>query len=81
VLCSYFWLNAGILAVGLVVYAFVARSYTEKPILSSERVRMPPKCALWPTVAVVFLEMETHWQAVCLCGLILMQQQHTSASC
>lgn len=37
-LCSYFWLNAGILAVGLVVYAFIARSYTEKPILSSERV-------------------------------------------
>ncbi len=36
--CSYFWLNAGILAVGLVIYAFIARSYTEKPILSRERV-------------------------------------------
>jgi hypothetical protein len=34
----YFWLNAGILAVGLAVYAWVAHSYTEKPILSSEDV-------------------------------------------
>jgi hypothetical protein len=38
--CRYFWLNAGILAVGLVIYIFVARSYTEKPILSSEQVRI-----------------------------------------
>lgn len=39
-MCRYFWLNAGILAVGLVIYIFVARSYTEKPILSSEQVRI-----------------------------------------
>lgn len=33
----YFWLNAGILAVGLVVYALVARTYTEKPVTNVDK--------------------------------------------
>lgn len=37
--CRYFWLNAGILGVGLVVYYFVARNYQEKPIMTGEKVR------------------------------------------
>jgi hypothetical protein len=37
------FLNAGILAVGLVVYIFVARAFTERPILSSEKVRQGRK--------------------------------------
>lgn len=36
--CRYFFLNAGILAAGLIAYCFVARAYTEKPVLSSEKV-------------------------------------------
>jgi hypothetical protein len=32
-------LNAGILAVGLVVYALVARTYTEKPVTNVDKVR------------------------------------------
>lgn len=32
----YFWLNAGILAVWLVIYFIVARKYTEKPILDAD---------------------------------------------
>jgi hypothetical protein len=31
-------LNAGILAVGLVIYALVARTYTEKPVTSVDKV-------------------------------------------
>lgn len=38
VLCRYFWLNAGILVAGLIVYALVARTYTEKPVLQADKV-------------------------------------------
>ncbi|KAF8073093.1 NPF8.3 [Scenedesmus sp. PABB004] len=33
----YFWLNAGIIAVGLVLYTLVARRYVEKPVLESDK--------------------------------------------
>jgi hypothetical protein len=48
VCCRYFWLNAGILGLGLIVFIFVARSYTEKPIMSGEKVR--------PLVSVMLLD-------------------------
>lgn len=37
--CRYFWLNAGILAAGLVVYTIIARGYTEKPVTDVNKVR------------------------------------------
>uniref|UniRef100_A0A383VGU9 Major facilitator superfamily (MFS) profile domain-containing protein n=1 Tax=Tetradesmus obliquus TaxID=3088 RepID=A0A383VGU9_TETOB len=33
----YFWLNAGILAVGLGIYILVARTYTEKPVINVDK--------------------------------------------
>jgi hypothetical protein len=32
--CRYFFLNAGILVLGLGAYVIIARNYTEKPVVS-----------------------------------------------
>jgi hypothetical protein len=65
--CRYLWLNAAILVVGLAVYWFVARTYTEKPILSTEDVSAAAaacKQLNWVEQAVALSLEQGHCQPV-----------------
>eukprot|EP00775_Hariotina_reticulata_P010432 gene10432-10590_t len=86
----YFWLNAGILAAGLIVYILVARSYEETPVLNVDKDPFNRESRLhselgnvsraWPSVSAVSRKSELRMRSKASMTRNSLVHRHSQAS-